>query len=248
MTDIQLQFYSGQNGNVFGAITDDHIRAIYYKMVGLGLIGATTVTKSEPTIKPAAPADDDVWEYDQVTMMDSAYRSVASIYGDIPATHINGLSAIIASIRRGEVPGLTTTDAEEKLAQKLLKRIAENTELLFENQSIKAEVERLRAELATQKTDNGGLLSDLMAARGERYAAIARAEKAEEELERQVMTHQTDMEAMSADRQAARSAHAEAMALLKYIDDNYDMADYSRRIDSDIKTYLAKHQNKDASK
>ena len=83
--------------------------------------------------------------------------------------------------------------------------------------------------------------------KAERDAANARAEKAEEELERQVMTHQTDMEAMSADRQAARSAHAEAMALLNEVMAFGIYVKIGMKIDAHRQKY-AKHQNKDASK
>jgi hypothetical protein len=53
---------------------------------------------------------------------------------------------------------------------------------------------------------------------------------------------------MSADRQAARAAHAEAMELLlRYRKSKYGAANYSE-LDRRVDRYLAKHQNKDASK
>lgn len=134
VTDIILYVNRNQpNGADYAIITDDHIRAIYYQMVSLGLIGAATVTKSEPTIKPAAPADDEA----TVKSLKDAYWNGETIVHDK-----EGFYGVLAAIRRGEVTGLPSPHAHEWLQAEVKRlmverdtrgvEIAELKRLLFE--------------------------------------------------------------------------------------------------------------------
>jgi hypothetical protein len=162
-------------------ITDDHIRAIVERAVALGLFerkeGGFTMgvpggieyhsstTRLEIAEKPAAPADD------EVPVDTATHHAMWKFIMDRCGLNLGlDVDRIINGIRRGEVPGLPSPD---------------------EHAALKAEVERLRAQItgigATPYHDRMKQIAT------ERDAAIARAEKAEGELERQVMTHQTDM-------------------------------------------------------
>lgn len=228
---IQLQFYSNHNGNLFGEITDDHIRAIVERAQSMGLLDDKLQLPAPrdpmpeikfdppPFDKPAAPADDEATVEGMVLALardkrDSSHSGIAKV--------------LLAAIRRGEVPGLTTTverdDAIRQAAQAQDKVV-----------DLEAEVERL-----SQVWKSHAAMAH--EAFTQRDTAIARAEKAEREAQAwkeeaedneadaaageqaciqrdaavadfKLMQAQRDEQALEA--VSARAAHAEAMETIK---------------------------------
>lgn len=203
--------------------------------------------------KPAAPADD------EATVQ--AMRREIAPYSD---EWENIATDLIAAIRRGEVPGLTTIDGDAERARFerwYADAVAEYDKTKAERDALKVEVERLKAELNRQgqgqhearerfkaeiaaahvarNASTEGYRDTIKEIAAERDAAIARAEKAEAENKtlEQGMNHNADI------ANTARAAHAEAMKLLRKMDAGLP---YVVR-DPDVLKPLAKY-SKDASK
>lgn len=222
---IQLQFYSNHNGNLFGEITDDHIRAIVERAKEMGLLSTTeqssAVQPAAPKhpaeecmllnqqaiaaakVRPAAPADDLVELAKHLNDDPADDEAAAEAIQSAAFSHITDGDArlIVAKIRRREIPGLPSPDEFAK---------------------VKAEVERLHSIIA-EASDT------LRTAMSEREAAIARAEKAEAELndvlakpdaaadhyrKMQAATYQ-ELVSERSKHDTARTAHAEAMEFLR---------------------------------
>lgn len=197
-----------------------------------GTVSALGLSAQSATPAPTSPVDDEatvkaigkrIYEY-----FIPKYNSALSAQEDSELV----ASEIVAAIRRGEVPGLPSPD---------------------EHAAIKAEVERLRAEL--KSTDDALCLwkqaeNDRTA---QRDAAIARAEKAEAELAKSEQAHMElakgelfQIRTANQERDAARAAHAEAVQLVKRarrITDRWGLLEVGECTDweTDADAYIAKH-------
>lgn len=247
MSDIRLPLdtrrESGDPTPPYAVVHDDAIRAIVERAQKLGLIPIPEIKLDAPPFdKPAAPADDDAIAQRIVTFLKEGWPT------GTPALVRN----LVAAIRRGEVPGLTTT-AERDDA------IRQAAEAQDERDTLEAEVERLGLELRAAQR------SELVAVK-ERDAAIARAEKAELEakaprgsgwadaqevrnFKEQIATAIADFKLMQAQRDeqaleaiSARAAHAEAMELLRKAHGRV-----SWKLNDEINEHFTKY-GKDASK
>lgn len=261
MTGIQLQFYSSHNGNMFGEITDDHIRSIVERANALGLLSlvvkeSLTVQPAAPDdakpcpicsmpmddtdggcvrhdpeeiaawVKPAAPTDDEA----TIRALDNAYREFNIVDFAVvrQRSHLKAIESQVSKIRRGEVPGLTTTDLRDKI---VCKAANDRDAALAGMVKAEAEVERLRAELQIMAE-----WRDLE--KKECDAAVARAEGSVNK-----ETHEYAVRMA----ETARAAHAEVLELLRNAEDIEGTARECREWFDARDAHFAKY-GKDASK